>query len=71
MSNFEFHSKEPAQEHVGIVVNSCLYYWTRASEAAPELPVMAAAMKKLRPNAEVWYTREGNDSVYMSLATSE
>lgn len=71
MSNFEFHRKQPAQEHVGIHVAGCSYHWTRASEAAPPLPVMAAAIKKLRPSAQVWYTREGNTNVYMSLAQEE
>ena len=71
MSNFEFHRKEPEQEHVGVHVAGCFYHWTRASEDAPPLPVMAAAIKKLRPSAQVWYTRDGETNVYMSLAREE
>ena len=71
MSRFEFHRKEPAEDYVGLVVDHRLYYWTRAAEDAPTLPVMAAQMKKLRPNAEVWYTRAGEEDVYMSLAREE
>ena len=66
MSSFEFHSKEPACEHVGIVINGSRYYWTPVSKEVITVPELAANMKISYPDAHVWYSA-GKTKVYMTL----
>lgn len=66
MSSFEFHSKEPADDHVGLVVNGKLYYWTCKCTDEISLSTMASNLKFARPKSHVWYTA-GKTKVFMTL----